>query len=79
VQSYETRLGPVHHFDLWRLDGPGALTELGWDELSGDIVLVEWPDRLGGLWPADALSIRLEDAGSDRRVATLDGWEGRLP
>src|ERR1700760_2947217 len=21
VQSYETRLGPVHHFDLWRLEG----------------------------------------------------------
>ena len=26
------RAGPVHHFDLWRLDGPAALTELGWDE-----------------------------------------------
>src|SRR5579872_3748972 len=32
VQAYQTPLGPVHHFDLWRLDGPGALAELGWDE-----------------------------------------------
>ena len=24
VQSYDTRIGTVHHFDLWRLDGPGG-------------------------------------------------------
>ena len=28
VQSYETRIGTVHHFDLWRLDGPDGLTSL---------------------------------------------------
>ena len=22
VQSYDTRVGVVHHYDLWRLDGP---------------------------------------------------------
>jgi tRNA threonylcarbamoyladenosine biosynthesis protein TsaE len=59
VQSYDTRLGPVHHFDLWRLDGPAALDELGWDEACDDIVLVEWPDRLGPLRPADALTVVL--------------------
>ncbi len=56
VQSYDTGIGAVHHFDLWRLDGPGGLAELGWDEARDDIVLVEWPDRLGALRPADALS-----------------------
>ena len=62
VQSYETRLGTVHHFDLWRLDGPGGLAELGWDEARDDIVLVEWPDRLGDLRPLDALTIALAPA-----------------
>ena len=60
VQSYATRLGTVHHFDLWRLDGPAALGELGWDEARDDIVLVEWPDRLGALHPPDALTIALQ-------------------
>lgn len=77
VQSYATRLGPVHHFDLWRLTGPAALVELGWDELSGGVLLVEWPERLGALRPADALEILLEDAGETARVATLDGWAAR--
>jgi tRNA threonylcarbamoyladenosine biosynthesis protein TsaE len=84
VQSYATRRGPVHHFDLWRLDGPAALAELGWDEARDDIVLVEWPDRLGALSPPDALTIALRPADArphptpDARHATLSGWPGRI-
>ena len=78
VQSYDTPRGPVHHFDLWRLDGPAALAELGWDDLRHDIVLVEWPDRLGDLTPPDPLTIRLASAGPESRIATLSGWPDRL-
>lgn len=75
VQTYDSRLGPVAHFDLWRLDGAPALRELGWDEAS--VALVEWPDRLGALRPGDALTVVLAPEREGRR-ATLVGWEGRL-
>jgi tRNA threonylcarbamoyladenosine biosynthesis protein TsaE len=78
VQSYETPLGFVHHFDLWRLDGPGDVAELGWDEARAGIVLVEWPDRLGILRPHDALTIALQFSPSDGRNAVLSGWPDRL-
>ncbi|HVC58947.1 MAG TPA: tRNA (adenosine(37)-N6)-threonylcarbamoyltransferase complex ATPase subunit type 1 TsaE [Acetobacteraceae bacterium] len=87
VQSYATSRGTVHHFDLWRLDGPAALAELGWDEARDDIVLVEWPDRLGSLRPPDALTIALQppcatlrtsNPGPDARHATLSGWPDRI-
>ncbi len=78
VQSYDTRLGPVHHFDLWRLDGPDALAELGWDEACDDIALVEWPDRLGALRPPEALCVTLEPVREDARRATLTGWPDRI-
>ena len=78
VQSYTTSLGPVHHFDLWRLDGPDAVAELGWDELTRDIVLVEWPDRLGALRPDDGLEIRIAPLSNDARLASLTGWAGRF-
>ena len=78
VQTYDSPVGPVAHFDLWRLDGPRAVLELGWDEARQGVVLVEWPDRLGELRPADALTITLDHAGADARTARLDGWEGRL-
>ncbi len=78
VQSYATPRGPVHHFDLWRTDGPGALAELGWDDATRDIVMVEWPDRLGELRPADALDIELQPLGDDSRTAIVAGWGPRL-
>ncbi len=78
VQSYETRMGLVHHFDLWRLDGPGGLAELGWEEARGDIILVEWPDRLGVLRPPDALTLALHPTGAESRRAVLSGWPDRL-
>ncbi len=79
VQTYDTLLGPVHHFDLWRLDAPSAVAELGWEEAREGIVIAEWPERLGPLRPADALEVALELQGGDERRATLTGWpEGRL-
>jgi tRNA threonylcarbamoyladenosine biosynthesis protein TsaE len=77
VQTYESPLGPVAHFDLWRLDGPGAVLELGWDEARDGVVLVEWPDRLGELRPTDALTIALAHAGADARTARIEGWPDR--
>jgi tRNA threonylcarbamoyladenosine biosynthesis protein TsaE len=78
VQSYETKQGIIYHFDLWRLDAPGALGELGWDEARDAVVLVEWPDRLGPLRPADALTIAFELGVGDRRTARLRGWPDRI-
>ena len=78
VQAYDTRIGPVFHYDLWRLDGPAALAELDWDEALDAIVLVEWPDRLGSLRPPDALTISLRLAEGEAREVTLTGWPDRL-
>jgi tRNA threonylcarbamoyladenosine biosynthesis protein TsaE len=89
VQIYDTKIGPVFHYDLWRLDGPNSLTELDWDDALDGITLVEWSDRLGSLRPEDALTITLRLGEGEVREATLTGWAvagkavagwaGRLP
>jgi tRNA threonylcarbamoyladenosine biosynthesis protein TsaE len=76
VQGYDTPRGPLHHFDLWRLDGPAAMVELGWDEARDGIVVVEWAERLGGLRPDGAIAITLAMAPGDRREAIIHGWAG---
>ncbi len=81
VQSYKLPGGgAAHHFDLYRLSGPGEVVELGWDEARDGIVIVEWPDRLGALAPAGALRISMGyGASEDARCAALAGWdEARL-
>jgi tRNA threonylcarbamoyladenosine biosynthesis protein TsaE len=77
VQSYEADGLRLHHFDLWRLDGPDSLAELGWDDGLADVAIVEWPDRLGALRPAQALVLSFALEGETMRRITLDGWEDR--
>ncbi len=79
VQRYDTPCGIVYHFDLWRLDGPADLSEIGWDEARDGIALVEWPDRLGVRRPMCALTVALQIVGPTSRRATLSGWPGRIP
>jgi tRNA threonylcarbamoyladenosine biosynthesis protein TsaE len=59
----------VVHLDLYRLDRPEQVWELGWRELGddGEIVIVEWPERAAELLPADAWDIELNAAGPDTR------------
>jgi tRNA threonylcarbamoyladenosine biosynthesis protein TsaE len=71
---YETEAGvSVVHLDLYRLDTPDELWELGWSQLGADneVVLVEWPERAGDLMPKDHWLIDLtvpEDAPDRRDV-----------
>ena len=83
VQSYDLPggRGVAHHFDLYRLSGPGDLAELGWEEAREGILLVEWPERLGPLRPSghEALTLALaHGTGEEARLATLSGWPDRL-
>jgi tRNA threonylcarbamoyladenosine biosynthesis protein TsaE len=74
---------PVFHFDLYRLETPAEAVELGIEEAFADgITLIEWPERLGPLLPAERLELRLEPgARPEQRIATLTpspGWADRL-
>jgi tRNA threonylcarbamoyladenosine biosynthesis protein TsaE len=73
VQTYDTPKGPVFHYDLWRIDGPGALAELDWDTALDAIALVEWPDRLQDRRPENAMTITFTLGEGDVRQATLTG------
>jgi len=71
VEVYETPRGPYWHFDLYRLETPEQVFELGWEEaLAEGVVLIEWPERLGSLLPKH-LGVVLEVEGDGRR-AELD-------
>ncbi len=78
VQIYETRLGLVFHYDLWRIDGSASLTELDWEDALDAIVLVEWPDRLGEQRPVEALTILFRLGDGDAREVAMTGWDGRF-
>ncbi|MFQ6546471.1 tRNA (adenosine(37)-N6)-threonylcarbamoyltransferase complex ATPase subunit type 1 TsaE [Aestuariibius sp. 2305UL40-4] len=83
VQTYEGRDGTeIWHCDLYRLSGPDEVLELGLEDAMEDaICLIEWPDRLGDMAPADALTLHLAMAGDGREAqfqSQNDTWKGRL-
>jgi tRNA threonylcarbamoyladenosine biosynthesis protein TsaE len=81
VQPYDALDPPVWHVDLYRIEDSSELAELGLDSASDAVLLIEWPDRAGGVWP-EALSLRLDFADDGARCLTAmvpPAWEGRWP
>lgn len=83
VQPYETVSPPVWHVDLYRIENPADLDELGLEDISGDgVLIVEWPEHAGrNAWP-HALALSLEVGEDGVRALTADvptAWEGRWP
>jgi tRNA threonylcarbamoyladenosine biosynthesis protein TsaE len=83
VQSYETPKGTLWHFDLYRLTRPEEAYELGIEEaFAGGIAVIEWPERLGALLPADRLEIALgfgrEPTHRTARLLPHGRWRDRL-
>lgn len=73
VQLYETPAGPLYHFDLYRLDGPDDVWELGWEEaLAAGICLVEWPDKAGPYLPKTARVINFTTLADESRKIGID-------
>jgi tRNA threonylcarbamoyladenosine biosynthesis protein TsaE len=74
VEVYETPRGSIWHFDLYRIETPEQVWELGFEEALADgITLVEWPERLGRWLPAERLDVSLEIVAGEARRARLKG------
>ena len=82
VQSYETTKFVIWHFDLYRIESPRELDELGWEDTADAVVLVEWPERAGDKLPLSCLDVNLSNLPKEgRKVAFAFRdhlWEERL-
>ena len=71
VQEYELPAGGrLYHLDLYRISGVNAALAFGVDEFLDDpdgISLIEWPDRIDGILPENAVSVEIEHLSDTRR------------
>jgi len=82
VQPYEELDPPVWHVDLYRIEEPSEIDELGLDSAAQAVLLVEWPERAGSGWWPEALALSLEFGPGGDRILTArvpPSWEGRWP
>jgi len=75
VQEYRGGRLTLFHADLYRLNDPHEIDDLGLDEIAADGVLaIEWADKLPRL-PVDAIAVHIDHADADDRVVVMMSGE----
>lgn len=78
VNEYEpegTDGGRIYHFDFYRIETIEEAFDFGYEEyfFSGNLCLVEWPEKIEALIPTDALRVRLTAEDEDTRTLEIVG------
>lgn len=74
VNQYEGRDMRIYHFDFYRIDRIEEVFDLGYEEYfySGDLCLVEWPEKIEALIPDDAMVVRIEVGEDEHRTFEIE-------
>jgi len=70
VNEYRTSGGaPVYHFDFYRIDKLSEAFDIGFEEFieSGDMCLIEWPEKIEQILPESTLKVKIEVAEDGSR------------
>jgi tRNA threonylcarbamoyladenosine biosynthesis protein TsaE len=72
IHRYQGRV-PMYHADLYRLDGPAEIADIGLREcLAGDgVAVIEWADKLEASLPSERLDIVLMHREEQTRLITV--------
>ena len=69
VNQYEGQQCRIYHFDFYRIDSIEEVFDLGYEEYfySGDLCLVEWPEKIEPLLPDNTMVVKIEILGDTER------------
>lgn len=65
---------PIYHFDFYRIEKLEEAYDFGYEEYfySGDLCLVEWPEKIEELLPEDTLTVRITADSEEERTFEID-------
>ena len=75
VKQYTTAdCRPVYTFDFYRIDRIEEAYDFGYEEYfySGDLCLVEWPEKIEELLPDDVMTVRITADTEEERTFRID-------
>lgn len=64
----------LYHLDLYRLDDPEELGDIGWEEMiapARGVTVVEWPERAGDWLPERFTLVQIDYLSADERRVTV--------
>ena len=75
VNQYTTREGKnIYHFDFYRINRLEEAYDFGYEEYfySGDLCLVEWPEKIEELLPEEVMTVRIAVGDDEERTIEID-------
>lgn len=75
VNQYSGQNGRhIYHFDFYRINKIEEAYDFGYEEYfySGDLCLVEWPEKIEGLLPDDTMSVCITVDSEEDRTIQID-------
>ena len=74
VNQYEGSECRIYHFDFYRIEEIEEVFDLGYEEYfySGDLCLVEWPEKIEPLLPDDAMTVRITVGEDEHRIFEIE-------
>lgn len=73
VNEYDAAGEVIYHFDFYRIKNLQEAYDIGYEEYfySGDICLIEWPERVAELLPENYIKVEIETLSPDQRAFTF--------
>ncbi len=69
LQTYSAEAFDIYHYDLYRLEKPAEIFELGVEEaFYSGVSLVEWPERMGAFSPRNMWQVNIEMTPDGRKI-----------
>ena len=76
VNEYEGGRLPLFHFDLYRMESPEELFDIGWEDYlaRGGVCAVEWSEHAEGAFEEEPIWVDIRKGADDgQRVITIRG------
>ena len=74
VNEYASDMGPVYHFDFYRIKNLAEVMDIGFEDYvySGNLCLMEWPELIAELLPENTIKVNISVAEDGVRAVTMD-------
>ena len=69
VNEYSLDDFPIYHFDLYRLENPNELYNIGFEEYfyGSGVCFIEWPERASDFFDDNTIVVNIKKIGDNKR------------
>jgi tRNA threonylcarbamoyladenosine biosynthesis protein TsaE len=80
INEYPGREAVLYHLDLYRLEGPAGLADIGYEEYlaGGGVVVIEWAEKIREAVPDGAVCVALTYLDEERRKIEISAYQERI-